>query len=109
MIGWDEEVPRVLREQHERWRAELPLLADIKLSRCYFAKEPTLTVQLHGFSDASEAAYSAVIYIRATYANSPPSCQLVISKPRVAPVKQFTIPRLELAGAKLLADILTTT
>ena len=66
-------------------------------------------MQLHGFSDASEAAYSAVVYIRATYAKSPTSCRLVMSKTKVAPVKTLTIPRPELCGASLLAKLITTT
>ena len=105
-LDWDEEVPGNLREKHEKWREELPLLATISLPRCYYFGEPALSTELHGFSDPSEAAYSAVIYIRSTYANSPPTC---MSKTKVAPVKTLTIPRLELCGATLLAKILSTT
>ena len=79
-IGWDEEVPPELRDQHVQWREELPLLSSIQLPRCYMREEPPLTKQLHGFCDASESAYAAVIFFRATYANSPPSCQLVVAK-----------------------------
>ena len=82
----DDEVPEALRDRNATWRAELPLLASIRLPRCYFSEEPAVTVQLHGFSDASEAAHSAVIYLRATYADSPTSCRLVMSKTKVTPV-----------------------
>ena len=82
-LDWDEEVPENVREKHEKWREELPMLATVSLPRCYFAKEKALTVELHGFSDASEAAYSAVVYIRETYANSPPTSRLVLSKTKV--------------------------
>ena len=105
-LDWDDEVPEALKEKHATWRAELPLLASIRLPRCYYSEEPALTMQLHGFSDASEAAYSAVVYLRA---DSHTSCRLVMSKTKVAPVKTLTIPRLELCGASLLAKILTTT
>ena len=74
-IDWDEDVPDDLKAQHVKWREELPLLASIQLPRCYFREEPALTVQLHGFCDSSESAYAAVIYVRATYATQPPSCQ----------------------------------
>ena len=50
-----------------------------------------------------------MIYVRAAYANSPPTCRLVLSKTKVAPVKTLSIPRLELCGAHLLAKILSTT
>ena len=65
-IGWDEEVPPELRDQHVQWREELPLLSSIQLPRCYMREEPALTKQLHGFCDASESAYAAVIFFRAT-------------------------------------------
>ena len=50
-----------------------------------------------------------MIYLRATYASSPTTCRLVMSKTRVAPLKTQTIPKLELCGAVLLAEILETT
>ena len=108
-VGWDDPIPESLRLSHQLWREELPLLADLALPRCYFLPEASLTVQLHGFSDASEKAYSAVVYLRATYEKSPPTCRLVVAKSRVAPLKQRTIPELELCGAVLLADLLETT
>ena len=108
-LDWDDKVPDLHKLEHEKWRNELPLLTSIKLPRCYYSKEPTVTIQLHGFSDASEAAYSAVIYLRATYADSPTTCRLIMAKTKVAPVKSLSIPRLELCGAALLARILTTT
>ena len=108
-VDWDEEVPEPLKLSHQTWRKELPLLADMELPRCYFLPEAALTVQLHGFSNASEAAYATVVYIRATYANSPTTCRVVVAKTRVVPLKQRTIPELELCGAVLLADLLETT
>ena len=108
-LGWDDPVPDRFRQKHERWRVELPLLSSVKLPRCYFSTEQAATVELHGLSDASELAYSAVIYLRSTYSNSPTTCRLVIAKTKVAPVKTLTIPRLELCGATLLAQLLNST
>ena len=50
-----------------------------------------------------------MVYLRATYKNSPPTCRLVVAKTRVAPLKQLTIPRLELCGATLLSKLLNST
>ena len=94
-LGWDEAVPEPYITKHREWRAQLPVLASIQLPRCYFANEATLTVELHGFSDASEAAYAAVVYIRATYSTHPPTSRLVMAKTKVAPVKTISVPRLE--------------
>ena len=85
------------------------MLADVKLKRHYFGGKIPVTVELHGYSDASEDAYAAVIFVRATYASGPPSSELVVSKTKVAPPKTRTIPHLELCGAQLLAKLLEST
>ena len=108
-LGWDAPLSDELMTQHKSWREELGLLKDWELPRCYFAPEPTQSVMLHGFSDASEKAYGAAVYIRATYEHHPPSVQLVVAKSRVLPLKQKrTIPEAELCGAVLLSDLLYT-
>lgn len=60
---------------------------------------------LHGFSDASETGYAAVVFIR--YATSDNTVQVsqVIAKTRVAPLQRVTLPRLELCAAHLLAQL----
>lgn len=63
-------------------------------------------MQLHGFSDASEDAYSGVVYVRATDTHGTVHTSLVIAKTRVAPIKRLSIPRLELCGAQFLAELL---
>lgn len=62
---------------------------------------------LCGFSDASNSAYAAVVYLMVTIGGA---CytRLITSKTRVAPVKTQTIPRLELIGALLLARLVST-
>lgn len=64
------------------------------------------TIELHGFSDASERAYGACIYVRTVSNNGEASCNLMCSKSRVAPLKPTTIPRLELCAALLLAQLM---
>ena len=78
-----------------------------QLPRCYYRVDATPTsVHLHGFSDASEKAYSAVVYARSTYNNHQPLVALVSAKTKVAPLKSLSIPRLELCGADLLSKLL---
>ena len=64
-----------------------------------------MDIQLHGFSDAPERTYAAVVYIRSTYSDGQVDVRLVASKSRVAPIKKQTIPRLELLGALILARL----
>ena len=108
-LDWDEEVTSHLKRKHQKWREELHILAAVKIPRHYFRKKKPLSVELHGYCDASQEAYAAVVYIRATYTAGPPSSHLVVSKTRVAPLNARTIPQLELCGAQLLATLLTTT
>ncbi|GFS91899.1 uncharacterized protein TNCV_1930791 [Trichonephila clavipes] len=67
-------------------------------------KRPNNTVELHGFADASSLAYAAAIYCRQKR-NGKIKIQLLVSKTKVAPVKQVSIPRLELCGAHLLSKL----
>ena len=70
------------------------------ISRCYFPKGVVIeSIQLHGFSDASEDAYAGVIYLRLTDSDGNVHISLIIAKTKVAPIKRLTIPRLELCGA----------
>lgn len=62
--------------------------------------------ELHGFSDASETAYAAVVYIRIIGEDSPMQTFLVAAKSRVAPLKKIRLPRLELQAALLLANLM---
>ena len=106
-VGWDDPVPSTIRQAWSQWRAELSLLSERHIPRCYFPKDATIvSVQLHGFSDASEQAYAGVVYIRMVDSAGGVHTSLVMSKTKVATIKRLTIPRLELCGAHLLAQIL---
>lgn len=60
--------------------------------------------QLHCFCDASESAFGACIYLR-TSDESEITVRLICSKTQVAPMKQISLPRLELCAAQLLAKL----
>lgn len=62
---------------------------------------PSNNNELHGFSDASQDAYAAVIYLK-----SGNSVNLICYKTKVCPVKGETIPHLELCGAWLLSKLI---
>ena len=76
------------------------------MNRClyYNIQENVLASYLHGFGDASNLAYCAVVYFvyesgTGTYV------KMLTSKTRVAPLKPLMIPRLELMSARILASL----
>ena len=106
-IGWDDVLPKSIHHEWTIWRSELPLLTGRHVPRCYYPKHIRVTsVELHGFSDASEEAYAGVVYIRVQDSSGNVHSSLVLAKTKVAPIKRLTIPRLELCGAKLLSQLL---
>ncbi|XP_058464968.1 uncharacterized protein LOC131438748 [Malaya genurostris] len=107
-LDWDDELPEEVLQEWTRFRCQLPIVNEIRKPRCVVLSE-TKRFELHGFSDASKRAYGAVVYIRCIAIDGSISINLLASKSRVAPIKPITIPRLELCGVKLLAELVTKT
>ena len=106
-LNWDDPVPSAIHDAWYNWRSELHLLTEKCVPRCYFdTSSQIISFELHGFCDASEYAYAAVVYLRMTDSHGNVEVTLVTSKTKVAPIKRLTIPRLELCGAYLLAHLL---
>lgn len=61
-------------------------------------------IQIRGFCDAAEPAYSACVYIRSVV-NGYTEMNLITAKTKASPIEKQTIPRLELSGAVLLAKL----
>ncbi len=91
-----------------KWRSELPSLLNKPIPRFYHPNNVQIVSRkLHGFSDASEDAYAAVVYLRLVDSTGHVHISLVTSKTKVAPIKRLSIPRLELCGAWLLSTVVT--
>ncbi|XP_011858632.1 PREDICTED: uncharacterized protein LOC105556166, partial [Vollenhovia emeryi] len=75
-IDWDESLPLDVNTKWKRYEAELPALRGIAIPRRVIALDEYVSLELHGFADASELAYGAL-----------------------------SIPRLELCAALLLARL----
>ncbi len=66
-MEWDEEVPDGVQKKYQEWKFQLPVLKSVAISRCYFRPgDVILKSELHRFSDASEDAYAAGVYLRST-------------------------------------------
>lgn len=100
-IGWDDALPIEIMSSWKRWIEVIRKLRSVKIPRCYFPNYDDNsydTLQLHIFVDASESAYCSVAFFRIIDRGNP-RCALVSSKAKVAPLKQLSVPRLELQAA----------
>ena len=100
---WDSPLPENIVQRWEEWKASLLNLESLKIDRCYKPKDfkDVVSVELHHFRDASTQGYGQCSYLRLIDISGRVHCSLVMAKTRVAPLKQVTIPRLELVAAVL--------
>lgn len=101
-LGWDEAIPHVLSKQWACWLEDLYKVAEFKINRCVKPEDfgNPVTVQLHHFSDAGEVGYGTVPSLRLERDNKV-HVAFILRMARVAPLKQTTIPCLELIAAVL--------
>lgn len=104
-IDWDDQLPADLLQVWINFRDELNSLCNFRIPRWIGCTNEDV-LELHGFCDASSDAYAAVIYMRIINKEGLVCVNLVTSKTKVSPIKQVTIPRLELCGASLLCGLL---
>ncbi|XP_075168937.1 uncharacterized protein LOC142241083 [Haematobia irritans] len=103
-LSWDEPLPENLTRQWTTFRQDLISIQDFTLPR-YILNDVT-KLELHGFSDASIHAYSAAVYCRFVDDTGHTHVKLIAAKTRVAPIKQKSLPCLELCGALILSRLL---
>ena len=100
---WDDPLSPENQLRWSKWLEELPLLKQFEVERCLmpagFGKP--VKCELHHFCDASMSAYGSVSYLRAVNAEGNVHCSLLLGKSRLAPIRQMTIPRLELSAAMI--------
>ncbi|XP_066593609.1 uncharacterized protein [Prorops nasuta] len=103
-ISWDESVPGELHTKWSSFAKQLESLNNISFERRLLIDD-AVDIQVHGFCDASKMGYGACLYIRSCNRDGVIRCRLLCAKSRVAPIKEITIPRAELCGALLLANL----
>lgn len=106
-VDWDDLVPESVSSNWKSLRKDLYNLNQIIINRWIY--HHNVSLELHGFSDASKNAYAAAVYARIQQPNGLHITTLLTAKTRVAPLKQISIPKLELCGAVLLAELLIKT
>lgn len=104
-VEWDDALPDDIAQEWLTLRANLKHIMTIQIPRWIGTSKASMHIEFHGFCDASEKAYAAVVYCR-TVDNGNYVVHLLTSKTRVAPIKRISLPNLELCGATLLAKLM---
>lgn len=104
-LNWDESVPTNIHLRWSHLTDQLTCHNQLHIPRLTKFSNIQLDQQVHGFCDASQAAYGACIYIRSRGADGEHRVELLCSKSRVAPLKTVSLPRLELCAAVLLTQL----
>lgn len=103
-LDWDQEITGPLKKKWKTFNEDLVNIETIRINRWLGTTEGN-EIELHGFCDASEKGYGAVLYSRVKERGKF-RIEIIASKSKVAPLKTLTIPRLELCAASLLANLI---
>ncbi|XP_076298030.1 uncharacterized protein LOC143217531 [Lasioglossum baleicum] len=104
-IDWDAPLPEREELIWQKFQQQLPTLQPIRVPRWLGVSGSKQTIEIHGFADASERAYAAVVYSRVLGEIGVATVSLIAAKSKVAPLKRVSLPRLELCAAFLLAKL----
>ncbi|XP_051162144.1 uncharacterized protein LOC127282104 [Leptopilina boulardi] len=105
-IDWDDVLPPDILNQWQNYCLNLEGAKRIAIPR-WTGQNKKSRYEIHGFADASTKAYAAVVYLRVLNDNEKPIITIMFSKTKVAPLKQITVPTLELCAVALLAKLIT--
>ncbi|UYV70099.1 hypothetical protein LAZ67_7001786, partial [Cordylochernes scorpioides] len=93
-LGWDTPLPESMAQEFRTWLDQIKFIELIKIPR-YMWNDLIFPTEVHIFCDASQIGYGAVAYLRSETGREN-TLTLIWSKVRLAPMKNITIPRLEL-------------
>ena len=108
---WDD---LITNDYLEEWNELVKFLSAIEFISvprlyCYYnTNDPVVTIELHGFCDASMKAYRCCVYLPFVHGSKFVKVVLVTSKSWVAPLRKQSIPKLELLSCKLLVRLINT-
>lgn len=106
-IDWDEPLSSELQDRWNNLRHQFASLDQISIPRWIRFSSLAKKIELHGFSDASNLAMAAVIYVKVITSSDDVHINLICAKTKVAPLKRLTIPRLELTAALMLSRLIS--
>lgn len=102
-IGWDEKISQNFRIWWEKWLSLSNNLENLEIPKYYSKLMPRASsLKLHLFCDASYRTYAAHAYV-SIVTETDVSVSLLPARSLVAPLKQVSVPRLELQATVLAA------
>ncbi|XP_026830502.1 uncharacterized protein LOC113563287 [Ooceraea biroi] len=104
-LDWDQPLSQEHIIAWDSYYSSLSQFNDFRVPRNVNPQNIKDRLIIFGFSDASEKAYGACIYVVSTDNQGNIHSYLLCSKSRVAPLKTLTLPRLELKAALLLSKL----
>lgn len=107
-IDWDEHVSTEVEKLWKVWLTHVRNLQSLEVPRYVPFSSNQGESELHIFTDASERAYAAAVYLRSQLSDGTVSVNLLAAKAKVTPIKPVSIPRLELQAAVLGCRLATT-
>lgn len=102
-LGWDDPAPPEIQRIWSRFIKNLHHLGELSIPRNVLIDQP-YTIELHCFSDASQSAFAACIYVKSVSSSGEQHINLLCAKDRLGPIRPISIPRMELCGALLAAQ-----
>ena len=107
-IKWDDPLDASMVNEWKMFFKELYALEDVTFRRPLKPSNAFGKPSLIIFSDGSMQAYGACAYVRWQIGKDKFDANLIVAKNKIAPVKQLSIPRLELCGALIAARLRET-
>ena len=104
-LNWDEEVSPETRKKWVKLFEDINMLNDVKFDRCITPSDVVGDPMLVVFCDASRLAFGTCAYARWKLLDGRFGARFIAAKSRVAPLKELSIPRLELQAAVLASRL----
>ena len=110
-MEWDESISDEFKSESDDILWYLGNVRAIDIPRTFLnhdERDPPQRVELHGFSNASQQYYGACNILKSIFKGGKISVLLIASKSRLAPIKETTIPRLELIGILIQSRLMNS-
>ena len=104
-LDWNDEVPLAVQKSWISLFQEIKELDSVSFERCSTVGNAVEPPMLCVFPDASQEALGACAYARQRKDDNTYTVKFIAAKSRVSPLKQLTIPRLELQAAVLASRL----